>query len=127
MPWSTASPVNDVLRNGRHSVRRSRARQATAVEETGRLAERGITTGATRGFVECETPEQISLANELEGSLREEGRRCGRHGERVLDGLLGGETSSEIAVAAGISITTVSRTMRRLRDTVVELGYRKPA
>jgi DNA-binding LacI/PurR family transcriptional regulator len=34
---------------------------------------------------------------------------------------------SEIAVAAGVSITTVSRTMRRLRDTVVELGYRKPA
>jgi D-alanyl-D-alanine carboxypeptidase (penicillin-binding protein 5/6) len=94
---------------------------------TGRLAERGITTGATRGFVECETPEQICLANELERSLREEARRCGRYGQRVLDGLLGGETSSKIAVAAGVSITTVSRTMRRLRDTVVELGYRKPA
>ncbi|HEY2984638.1 MAG TPA: hypothetical protein VGJ38_10825 [Jatrophihabitantaceae bacterium] len=66
---------HDVLRNGRHSVRRSRARQATAVEETGRLTERGITTGTMRGFVECETPEQICLANELERSLREEARR----------------------------------------------------
>jgi hypothetical protein len=51
--------------------------------------------------------------------------RCERQRERVLDGLLGGETSSEFAVAAGGSITTVSCTMRRLRDTVVELGYRK--
>ena len=119
--------LNDVLRNARHSIRRSRARQAAAIEETGRLATRGIATGATRGFVEHETPEQICLANELERWLREEARDCGRHGERVLDGLLAGETNSEIAVAAGVSITTVNRTMRRLRDTIVELGYRESA
>jgi hypothetical protein len=118
--------LDDVLRNGRHSVRRSRARRASAVEETGQLAARGIATGATRGFVEYETPEQICFANELERSLRKEASRCGDHGARVLDGLLRGETSSVIALGAGVSAATVNRTVRRLRDALIELGYREP-
>ena len=37
--------LNDVLRNARHSVRRSRARYVQTVEETGYLAAEGIATG----------------------------------------------------------------------------------
>jgi hypothetical protein len=105
------------------SVRRSRARQARAVEKACRLAERGIATRPTRGFVEAATPEQLCLANELERALREEARGCGCHGESVLDGLLRGEARRE-PVTAGVSTATVSRTMRKLRERVVELDYR---
>ncbi len=52
------------------------------------------------------------------------GSAAGAGASASIDGLIGGETSSEFAVAAGAH-TTVSCTMRKLRDTVVELGYRK--
>jgi hypothetical protein len=119
--------LNDVLRNARHSVRRSRARYLQAVGETGHLAAEGVATGATRGFVEFETPEDICIANDLEQTLHDEACRCGRHGVRVLEGLLDGETSEAIAAAAGVSISTVQRTLRRLRGTVVDLGYEAAA
>ena len=119
--------LNDVLRNARHSVRRSRARYLQAVEETGRLAAAGIATGGTGGFVTAETPAEICIANELEQALAAEACRCGHHGPRVLSGLLDGETSETIAAAAGVSMSTVNRTVRQLRDRVVALGYREAA
>jgi hypothetical protein len=119
--------LNDVLRNARHSVRRSRARYVQAVEESGHLAARDVATGATRGFVERETPEDICIANELGQILHAEACRCGRHGPRVLEGLLGGEPNHTIAAAAGVSMSTLNRTVRHLRKTVVELGYQEAA
>jgi hypothetical protein len=119
--------LKDVLRNARHSVRRSRARFLHAVNETAHLAAEGVATGATLGFVEVETPEDICIANDLEQTLHAEACRCGRHGPRVLEGLLGGETSQTIAAAAGVSKSTVNRTVRHLRDTVVALGYQEAA
>lgn len=119
--------LNDVLRNARHSVRRSRARYLQAVDETGHLASEGVATGATRGFIEVETPEDICIAKDLEQTLHAEACGCGRHGLRVLEGLLGGETSQMIATAAGVSVSTVNRTVRHLRNTVVALGYQEAA
>jgi hypothetical protein len=119
--------LNDVLRNGRHSVRRSRARFANAVEESGQLASRGIATGATRGFVDYETPEHHFLANELTRHLEQQACRCGRHGPRVLEGLLDGETSREMMTATGVSASTINRTVRRLRDAAIGYGYASAA
>ena len=119
--------LHDVVRNARHSVRRSRARYLQAVDETGQFAAEGVATGATRGFVEVETPEDICIANDLEQTLHAEACRCGHHGPRVLEGLLDGETSQTIAAAAGVSMSTVNRTVRHLRNTVVALGYREAA
>jgi hypothetical protein len=118
---------NDVLRNARHSVRRSRARYLKAIDEAGHLAAEGVATGATLGLVEVETPEDICIANELEQTLQAEACRCGRHGPRVLQGLLDGETSQTIAASAGVSMSTVNRTVRHLRNVVVALGYQEAA
>jgi hypothetical protein len=110
----------DSLRNARFSVRRSRARRLRAVEECGQLAERGVATGLSPGFVDYETPEDRAVAREMIGCLHTEACRCGAHGRRVLAGLLGGETRGEIAASAGISPATVDRTIRKLKDSATD-------
>jgi DNA-binding MurR/RpiR family transcriptional regulator len=45
----------------------------------------------------------------------------------VLAGLIGGSTTREIATSAGVSASTVNRTVKRLRDTARTLGYREAA
>lgn len=117
----------DLLHNSRFSVRRSRARRLRAMEECGNLARQGIVTGAAPGLVDRETPETACIAGELSGHLSEEASRCGSHGPRVLRGLLADETYDEISNASGVSPATVSRTVRRLRDTVEANGLRRAA
>jgi hypothetical protein len=119
--------LGDVLRNATFSVRRSQARRAAVVEEVGRLAKQNIVTGASGGVTDCETPEDVVLARELKLCLHDEACRCGAHGERVLQGLLEGESVRETAAGADVSTATVDRTVRRLRKAVVDAGYREAA
>jgi len=115
--------VHDLLTNARFSVRRSRARRNAAIESAGHLAARGIASGATRGPVEIDTPEDAVCAKELLGCLHTEACRCGVHGPQILTGLLNGATTREMAEAAGVSPSTVARTVRTLRQAVVASGY----
>lgn len=119
--------LHDVLQDGRRSTTRSRARYLTAVQESGHLAQRGVATGGTRAFVETETPEDICIARDLVHRLKHEAGQCGSHGPRVLEGLLDGETTREMATATGVSPVTVKRTVRRLRAAAVNAGYREAA
>jgi hypothetical protein len=115
----------DVIRNARHSLRRGRARRLRVVAECGRLAQRGVATGMSRGFVETSTPEDQAIAREMLDCLQREARRCGAHGRSVLAGLLAGETVGGIATSAGVSTATVDRTIRRLRNSAAD--YRSAA
>lgn len=119
--------LDDVMRNARFSVRRSTARGLRATEEVGHLARRNMVTGGSPGFFDDERPEDIVMAHELEECLRDEACRCGKHGERVLAGLIIGESAHETAAAAGVSKATVDRAVRRLRAATVAAGYREAA
>jgi len=117
----------NLLHNSRFSLRRGRARRARAMEECRSLARQGIVTGAARGFIDRETPETTRIASELTERLSEEASRCGSHGPRVLRGLLADETYDEISNASGVSLATVDRTVRRLRETAEAAGLRRAA
>ncbi len=115
------SLLSDVLRNGRFSARRSRERERDLAE---RYAEHQlrISTGKARipgEFIAAESPHSAARGQELIACLVDEAGRCGTHGERVLAGLLAGETVSTTAQAAGVSTATVNRVIRRLRQSVV--------
>src|SRR5262249_6440201 len=88
-----------VYRNARHSVRRGDARLRAALQESARLARVGIATGGVRGFVHVESPEGLCIARDLSDHLHAAAKQCGRHGPRVLEGLLNEESSREISKA----------------------------
>lgn len=112
--------LGDVLRNARFTTRRSRARRLRSVEECGRLAASGVATGLSLGFVDHDTPADRAVAREMIDCLHNEACKCGKHGTRVLAGLLGGETTREIASSTGVSPATVDRTIRRLKDSATD-------
>lgn len=115
----------DVLRDGRRSVRRSRQRERRFTERYARLLPNQV-TGKRRvvgDFIQIGNAADESFGDELEARVVEEARRFGEHGQRILDGLIAGETTREAAESAGISMATANRTIKRLRQRARQLDY----
>ena len=106
--------LHDVLRQARHSVRRSRARRARVVDDIGHLASQGVRTVA--GIAQsAETPETVVIAREQLRELSDYALCLGGPAPRVLAGMLAGETVRDTVLATGVSSATVERIQRRIR------------
>jgi hypothetical protein len=115
--------LENVLRNARHSVRRSRQRHLRLIESSRQLAMRNQPTGATRGFIDHDSPESLVLAAELKDLLAAKAAEIGPVAQRTLVGLLAGETLEETAADAHVSVSTVKRVRRQLRVCASAAGY----
>jgi hypothetical protein len=110
--------LGDVVRNGRFSARRSRAREARLVQRYLQMEPR-YETGRRRSsgdFVSQDSPSANAEAAYLLMAMRAEAVACGSHGQRVLASLIRGEGVAETASSAGVSRATVNRTVRRIRQ-----------
>jgi hypothetical protein len=119
----------DVLRDGARTTRRTKKRQRQVGERYGAHQPRQV-TGKRRvpgEFTAMETPASLARAAELEDHLHDEACECGAHGPRVLAGLIDGETTKVAAEAAGVSMATANRTIKRLRQRAETLGYAEAA
>jgi hypothetical protein len=112
----------DALRDARHSVRRSRARRARALEAAAHLAGQGIRLAAAGPPADLVTPEQRAITRELLDCLIARARELGPPAPRVLAGLLVGESENDTASALAVSRATVSRTRRALRAVCLHDG-----
>jgi hypothetical protein len=119
--------LDDVLRDARRSVLRGRQRHLRAVRAAGDLAMRNQPTGASRGLVDTNSPEAIALAGELNDILAAKAATLGPVAQRVLAGLLIGETVEQTAASARVSPATVKRVQRQLRAVARAAGYRAAA
>jgi hypothetical protein len=115
----------DVLRNGRFSARRSRARrkrlahryaaeQPRAITAKRRIPGDFVADGCLHASVEaCQLGEELArLAS-----------NCGASGPNILEALIAGQPTSEAAASAGVSRSTAQRTVTKLRSRARELGY----
>jgi len=119
----------DVLRNGRFSARRSQKRRRRLGQRYASAQPRMV-TGRRRfpgDFVACDSPAASAEATELEAALTQEARASGAHGPTILAALRAGEPVSEAADEAGVSRATANRTVGRLRDRILNCGYRTAA
>jgi hypothetical protein len=110
--------LGDVLRNGRFSARRSRAREARLVQRFLRMEPRFV-TGRRRyqgDFVAPDSTVASVEARQLVEILRTEAAACGRHGPEVLSSLIAGESVAEAAASARVSRATANRTIKRIRE-----------
>lgn len=115
--------LDDVLRNGYHSVRRARARRNRALGECTYLASQGVATGGTRQFTAIDSAADRCAASELLDSLTEEANSIGSHAPGVLAGLIVGDSTRQIAADTGVSTSTVDRTIKRFRVRATADGY----
>jgi hypothetical protein len=119
--------LHDIWRNASHNYYRGARRRRALVD---RLAAYGPTGGvpgtSAPGGYPGDDPAAIVEAADLEANLRA-GARTIPYGARCLDGLLLGETATETATAAGISVRTVLRTRERRRASTRQLIAEAPA
>jgi hypothetical protein len=117
--------LRDVLRNGRFSARRSRARRKRLADRYAAEQPRAIT--AKRRIpgdsVASDCPHAAVEAGQLEEELARLASDCGAAGPNILRALTAGQPISEAAASAGVSRSTAQRTVSKLRRRALELGY----
>lgn len=117
--------LRDVLRNGRFSARRSRARRKRLTDRYAAEQPRAIT--AKRRIpgdsVAGDCPHAEVEARQLEEELARLASDCGASGPNILEALAAGQPTSEAAASAGVSRSTAQRTVTKLRSRARELGY----
>lgn len=115
----------DVLRNGRFSARRSRARRRRLAHRY--AAEQPRAATAKRRIpgdsVASDSPQASLEARQLEEELARLASDCGASGPDILEALTMGQTVSDAAALAGVSRSTAQRTVIQLRSRARELGY----
>ncbi len=115
----------DVLRNGRFSARRSRARRKRLARLYAAEQPRAIT--AKRRIpgdsVASDCPHASVEARQLEEELARLASDCGAAGPDIFEALTAGQPTSEAAALAGVSRSTAQRTVAKLRRRARELGY----
>ncbi|MFB8382564.1 hypothetical protein [Streptomyces rubiginosohelvolus] len=113
----------NLLRDARRTTSRSRAsnRAAAAGRPLADARHRRLVEHRNDGSVQAElitfeTPEEQVIANEIVARLRNFAESIGHHGPSCLQGMLEGETVAATASSAGVSVATVERARRALRD-----------
>ncbi len=64
------------------------------------------------------TPDEYMIAEETRAQLLKLAAGVNEHGEYVLNGMLGGQSSSEIASELGVDVSLVYLTTRRIKERV---------
>ncbi|MGW1629249.1 hypothetical protein [Streptomyces anthocyanicus] len=113
----------NVIRDARRTIRRSQAtaRQNAACRPLPDAARRRVCATAADGAVAAEmvthdTPEARVIAAETLQELRGFASTLGDHGLACLQGMLDTLTVSDSAKQTGVSVATVERTRRALRE-----------
>jgi len=113
----------NVIRNARYTILRSAtsARRAAAARPLPDAVHRRLTWRTADGnehvdLINNETPESVALVSETIRELKIFAESLGAYGATCLRGLLAGASAAEIANTAGVSIPTVERCWRKLRD-----------
>ncbi|MFD3618767.1 hypothetical protein ACFWWT_26700 [Streptomyces sp. NPDC058676] len=113
----------NVIRDARRTIRRSQAtaRQNAACRPLPDAARRRVRTTAADGALAAEmvthdTPEARVIAAEMLQELRGFASTLGAHGLACLQGMLDTMTVSDSAKQTGVSVATVERTRRALRE-----------
>ncbi|WP_425245413.1 hypothetical protein [Streptomyces sp. NEAU-NA10] len=122
----------NLLRDARRTIYRSRenARAAAAGRPLADARHRRLVSYGTDGsvhadLISCVTPEESAIADEIIEHLHDHAASIGAHGPSCLQGLLRGESAAATARRTGVSVSTVERARRSLREfteALVTLG-----
>ncbi|MFD4226760.1 hypothetical protein [Streptomyces sp. NPDC058545] len=122
-----------LLRDARRTNRRSRdnSRAAAAGRPLADARHRRLVSYASDGAVNAElvsyiTPEENVLADEIIQELNDYALTLGAHGPDCLRGLIQGEPAAVTAQRAGVSVATIDRARRSLREFTEELIAPQP-
>ncbi len=116
---SEANPAlffRNVWRNARFIVRRKRPRELIfdSMHEDSPIGSR-IANGELRNLAGPATPEEISIATDLEVRIRFEAGQVDALGAECFDGLVAGQTLDETARTLSISTRRVRQARERIR------------
>ena len=103
---------HDVLRNARHSIRRTQSRRSNLFTAY---------SACVLNNIDYKTPEAVCIAHEIEAQIQETAAQSGPEMVCCLNGMLAGESITETAARCGLSRRSVNRSRQRIREISLPL------